>query len=267
LDVLIEVRTQYNRKNVLIVLDENIDLDNEFFPVKGFYLDSLKKRHKPEYKKIPEEPEDPNVPKDFKLHSQADQVIKFTDQMRSSSQSVLDALRGRVPGLSIGNGGSSIRGGSSIFGSNDPLYLIDGMPTNYQGIQSININDVDYVEILKGPSSAIYGLRGANGVIAVYTKKGHFYKRGEIRFKMLGYHTPKKFYTPKFEINDEEENQQNTFDPRKTIFWSPKVKTDEQGRTRIQFKHSDIPGDFVITAEGIDIMGRPGKIVYNYSVK
>lgn len=267
LDVLIEVRTQYNRKNVLIVLDENIDIDNEFFPVKGFYLDSLKKRHKPEYKKIPEEPDDPNVPKDFKLHSQADQVIKFTDQMRSSSQSVLDALRGRVPGLSIGNGGSSIRGGSSIFGSNEPLYLIDGMPTNYQGIQSVNIYDVEYVEILKGPSSAIYGLRGANGVIAVYTKKGHFYKRGEIRFKMLGYHTPKKFYTPKYESNNEEEDPQNTFDSRKTILWLPKVKTDEQGQAKIKFKHSDIPGEFVISIEGVDQRGRLGKYQYFYKVK
>ena len=265
LDVLIEVRTLYNRKNVLIHIDENTDMDNQFYPFKSFYLDSLKKRHKTEYKKAKPEEEDPSVPKDYKIHNYADQVIKFDDQMRSGNQNVLDALKSRVPGLTVGGGSSMIRGPSSLLLSNEPLYLIDGIPVDYQGIQSVNIQDVDYVEILKGPSSAIYGLRGANGVIAVYTKKGFYYKRGEIRFKMLGYHTPKKFYTPKYELTNAAALDEIT-DQRKTIFWAPALQTDKEGRVHLAFYHSDISGKFEIVVEGVDQYGRFGQYRIDYSV-
>ena len=149
-------------------------------------------------------------------------------------------------------------------GSNEPLYLLDGVETNYSGVQSISVSDVDHVEILKGPSAAIYGLRGANGVIAVYTKKGFFYKRGEIRFKMLGYHTPKKFYSPKYDVvnNDTEE-----VDLRKTVYWNPKVKTDQNGKAHISFYQSDIVDDFEIIIEGMDDNGTAGHAKFDYSVK
>ncbi|MEN8702589.1 MAG: SusC/RagA family TonB-linked outer membrane protein, partial [Polaribacter sp.] len=92
------------------------------------------------------------------------------------------ALQGRAAGVQItqtsgapGSGTSiRVRGGNSITGSNQPLWVIDGIivGTNFN-LNNLNANDVKSIEILKDASSiAIYGSRGANGVILVTTKKG-----------------------------------------------------------------------------------------------
>lgn len=91
---------------------------------------------------------------------------------------VASRLQGRVSGVTVTNnntpGGSPlvrIRGFGSI-NSNDPLYVIDGVPTT-EGLASINPNDVESMTVLKdASSSAIYGSRASNGVILITTKKG-----------------------------------------------------------------------------------------------
>ena len=65
-----------------------------------------------------------------------------------------------------------IRGNRSITADNDPLYVIDGIPMVAGSIADINPNDVESMEILKDASAtAIYGSRGANGVVLITTKK------------------------------------------------------------------------------------------------
>ena len=94
---------------------------------------------------------------------------------------LIQSLQGSVAGLSISITGSNaegsatttrIRGSHSITASNAPLVILDGVP--YSGNWSeINPNDIESMEILKdASSSAIYGARGANGVILIQTKKG-----------------------------------------------------------------------------------------------
>lgn len=90
------------------------------------------------------------------------------------------ALAGRVPGLQLNNAsynmGESpqltIRGVGSISSSNEPLYVVDGMP--YDGsLNLINPQDIESITVLKDASSnALYGARGANGVVMITTKKG-----------------------------------------------------------------------------------------------
>lgn len=102
-------------------------------------------------------------------------------------------LQGRAAGLEIqrtgtrpGSGGQiRIRGSRSINGANDPLFVVDGIP--FEGsLNDINPDDVASIDILKdAASTAIYGSRGANGVILVTTKKG---KSGEARVSYSGYH-------------------------------------------------------------------------------
>ncbi|CAG4992353.1 TonB-dependent receptor P3 [Dyadobacter sp. CECT 9275] len=86
-------------------------------------------------------------------------------------------LQGRAPGITVTNTTGSpgqaakirIRGANSLSGGNDPLFIIDGVPASYD----ININDIKSVEILKDASAtAIYGSRGANGVIIITTLRG-----------------------------------------------------------------------------------------------
>ena len=96
------------------------------------------------------------------------------------TSSVTTALAGTTPGVQIisssgdpsSSGGSiRIRGIGSMSASNNPLYVVDGMP--YEGSMSdINPNDVESISVLKDASaSAIYGARGANGVVLITTKK------------------------------------------------------------------------------------------------
>ena len=91
-----------------------------------------------------------------------------------------DALKGMAAGVNVtsasGQPGAKsmirIRGIGTINDSN-PLYIIDGMPTDQDGMESVNPNDIESIEVLKDAASgAIYGARAANGVILVTTKKG-----------------------------------------------------------------------------------------------
>lgn len=90
------------------------------------------------------------------------------------------ALQGRAAGVEVSQAGSKpgagpqirIRGRRSFNASNDPLYVVDGIPLS-GGIDDINPNDITSMEVLKDASStAIYGSRGANGVVIITTKRG-----------------------------------------------------------------------------------------------
>lgn len=102
------------------------------------------------------------------------------------AQNVLQALQGKAAGVQVSSNFKPgelpvlrVRGNRSLTASNDPLYVIDGIPlVNALGVNSfsmsdLNPNDIASVEILKDASAtAIYGSRGANGVVLITTKKG-----------------------------------------------------------------------------------------------
>ena len=105
--------------------------------------------------------------------------IKSEDIVATPTTNALESLQGKVAGLdmtkSSGQTGSglsfSIRGNRSLNASNTPLIIVDGIP--YGTDIDINPNIIESMEILKDASStAIYGSRGANGVILITTKKG-----------------------------------------------------------------------------------------------
>ena len=95
-------------------------------------------------------------------------------------QNALQAMQGRVTGVDITSnnrpgelGDIRIRGNRSLNADNSPLYVVDGIPISAGSIADINPSDIESMEILKDASAtAIYGSRGANGVILVTTKKG-----------------------------------------------------------------------------------------------
>ncbi|MEN8120619.1 MAG: SusC/RagA family TonB-linked outer membrane protein [Bacteroidota bacterium] len=117
----------------------------------------------------------------------------------------INSIAGKVAGVEVrqgntGVGGSSkvlIRGNSTFGGSNQPLYVIDGVPMDNQnlgsagewggvdlgdGISSINPDDIETMSVLKGPAAAaLYGSRASNGVILITTKK---WKRGSNKFNI-----------------------------------------------------------------------------------
>jgi len=112
--------------------------------------------------------------------------VKEIEKMPATNLST--ALQGKIPGVVIqsndGNPGSAlkirIRGANSISGGNDPLYIIDGIAGDINGV---NVNDVASVEVLKDASAtAIYGSRGANGVVLITTKRGDANTATQVQF-------------------------------------------------------------------------------------
>ncbi|MCO5945330.1 SusC/RagA family TonB-linked outer membrane protein [Mucilaginibacter flavidus] len=117
-------------------------------------------------------------------------TVKGEEISKQSSTNAVSALQGKVAGLQITNSGSpgsspqvTIRGLGTIFGNTGVLYVVDGVW--YDDISFINPSDIDNISVLKDASStSIYGLRAANGVILVTTKRG---KKGDTRVTYDGY--------------------------------------------------------------------------------
>lgn len=106
--------------------------------------------------------------------------VKSDDIMQTPTSDVTQALSGRVAGVQVlqseGGPGSSVsirvRGGISITQSNEPLYIIDGFPSE-DGMSNLDPGEIESIDILKDASAtAIYGARGANGVVVITTKSG-----------------------------------------------------------------------------------------------
>jgi TonB-dependent starch-binding outer membrane protein SusC len=93
---------------------------------------------------------------------------------------IAQMLMGRFPGVMVqetGGGGISvrIRGGNAMGMGQEPLYIVDGIAVQVgsDGVLPINVRDIESIEVLKGAAeSAVYGIRGANGVIVIKTKRG-----------------------------------------------------------------------------------------------
>ncbi|NJO90625.1 MAG: TonB-dependent receptor plug domain-containing protein, partial [Chloroflexia bacterium] len=128
------------------------------------------------------------------------QKVDGEELTRAKDVNMINSLSGKTAGLVIGKsssglGGSSrvvIRGNKSISNSNQPLYVIDGVPMNSSNmgqiggsqlsgtvdggdaISNINPDDIESINVLKGASaSALYGSLGQNGVILITTKRGN----------------------------------------------------------------------------------------------
>ncbi len=105
-------------------------------------------------------------------------VVSVNELAKQNENNPMKALQGRVPGMNIqadGNpsGAATVRiRGIGTLNDNDPLYIIDGVPTK-AGMHELNGNDIESIQVLKDAASAsIYGSRAANGVIIITTKKG-----------------------------------------------------------------------------------------------
>ncbi|MDP4292261.1 MAG: TonB-dependent receptor, partial [Bacteroidota bacterium] len=105
--------------------------------------------------------------------------IKTEELVKTPSSNAIEAVEGKVSGVDIiktsGSAGAGInitvRGNRSINAGNNPLYIVDGI--QYTNIQDVNPSDIASMEVLKDASTtAIYGSRGANGVVIITTKKG-----------------------------------------------------------------------------------------------
>lgn len=105
-------------------------------------------------------------------------VMNMKEPLSENSGNIMSSMAGKLPGVNVvpsaepgGTGSIRIRGMSTANSSNDPLYIVDGVPTD--NINVINPADIETMQVLKDAASAsIYGSRAANGVVIITTKHG-----------------------------------------------------------------------------------------------
>ncbi|GMN10115.1 Plug domain-containing protein [Croceitalea sp. MTPC9] len=211
----------------------------------------------------------------FTLHGEPDTRL-FTDSISGAKAfSAFDLLLHAVGVQVVGTfpfQNVIIRGGNtSLLGSSAPLLLIDGMPTDPQFIGGMMANEIMFVDVLKGSSAAIYGLRGGNGVIAFYTHKpldieGQVQKRypGIVNYKANGFTKVREFYSPNYSVPKPEHNK---MDYRTTLHWEPNITITDAESANFSFFTGDLPGKYLIKVEGITMDGRPVSTIKSFSVQ
>ncbi|WP_436416496.1 SusC/RagA family TonB-linked outer membrane protein [Petrimonas sp.] len=124
-------------------------------------------------------------------------VVKMDEIANMNTGNAIKSLQGRVPGVFIQtsgapDGGATVRiRGIGTLGNNDPLYIIDGVPSK-RSLNELSASDIESIQVLKDASSAsIYGSRAANGVVIITTKKG---KNNEMRIDFRTSVTAQSYY-------------------------------------------------------------------------
>lgn len=202
------------------------------------------------------------------------------DSAKAETSAITDFLTyisGRIPGLTVRTvPGSTQRvvvyRGSDITLSGrivEPMYLLNGVPVNINTLQSLQLSQVAFVDMLSIAQSRIYGQDAVHGVLAVYLKKNTAgvppTKYGELTMTYKkGFTRARQFYVPPY--NDPIFVKKEIPDFRSTIYWNPYVEV-KNGEAEVSFYNADAPGVYKVIVEGISKDGDLGRQVYEYQVK
>ena len=205
------------------------------------------------------------------LHNNPDTRLVMDSITNKNQYTNVFQLLQRVPGVVVSgispNMTALIRGFNSIEGSNVPVYLLDGVPTDGDLLNNIDPRTIEFIDVLKGTRAIVYGTR--NGVVALYTYKNGPNKPvppdpvGFQTFTHFGFYPEREFYVPKYDIMSLEEKVRPDY--RTTQYWNPKVEI-EQSAASFSFYTSDDKGDFVVYLEGMTNDGRIIKDQMTYRV-
>jgi len=207
---------------------------------------------------------------------QTPSAVLYTKDTHETSLFLVDYVK-RLSGVTLKGGRISIRGGGT------PLWVLNGVPLSKgapQGIgieaslipgpvppqiASMDLSNVERVEILKGPAGAIWGSRGANGVFLVYTKLGG---GSELKlspeFDIAGHATEREFYSPNYGIKLD---RHSLPDYRATLYWNPSFTTDRSGNAQLIFYNSDNAKQLQVAIEGLSDGGKPGTYLKTFGEK
>lgn len=239
--------------------------DGEDFadPMKNILLEEIAiKAEKPkEY--------DPNMVGVIKLYNEPDFSVSF-DEKSPRFTNVYEMMIGSLPGVQVAsnNDGSGysvvVRGVNSLQSSTQPLFILDGMPI--QDLNGVSPNDVVKIDVLSGASAAIYGSNGANGVIAIYTRrfgspKSVYPFAKTMKLKGFQQETPFKAID-----YDNPSPEHKSPDYRVGIYWKPDIVTNQDGEATVTFFTADIAGIYNITVEGMTL-GNVGRGVKTITVR
>jgi hypothetical protein len=179
----------------------------------------------------------------------------INDPFSASALNIFSYLQGKVPGLQISTGSTgqstlSWRGGA-------PQLFLDEMQTDPNLISSLNVNDVAYIKVFRPPFFGAAG-GGANGAIAIYTRRGSDTKptpgKGLGNNVIYGYNSIRQFYSPNYGTFDKR-NEEKDF--RTTLYWNPNVNISPGKRqVTLTFYNNDVSDFFRVVIEGMSTDGR-----------
>ncbi|MDR2562602.1 MAG: TonB-dependent receptor plug domain-containing protein [Prevotellaceae bacterium] len=198
-----------------------------------------------------------NLPPDGKksIYSSAFNTVVTSEDFKHASD-LLHALM-IIPGVTVVGNNVTIRGSST-----PPLFVIDDVIWEDFNIDGINVYDIDRIEVMKGAEAAIFGSRGAGGVIIISTKTG-VVNTNVIRFNIKtivpkGYKKEVEFYSPRYE------RPASGIDRRTTIYWNPNIELSE-GNAEFDFYTADANTSYSVVIEGITKDGRIIRTTKNIS--
>lgn len=192
-------------------------------------------------------------------------LIMDSIQAAITGVSIFDVIQGRIPGVRVfgafPNQTITIRSAASLRGDTEgPMFLLDGVPVDAGTISTMAPTDVEFVDVLRGPRTTIYGPQAFGGIFAVYTKRGrgrnareYVQPKNILRVTYPGFSVAKEFYAPSYDIIDYTAGKP---DYRSTLYWNPNIMV-KNDTTSVSFYTSDQEGVFDIILEGITSEGKP----------
>jgi len=179
-----------------------------------------------------------------------DQIIYIREETVQRFRTVFDVLRTKASGLNMSGGRILLRGPTSIRGSSEPMFGVDGSFTSRDHVFNIRTSDVERIEIFKGPSASIFGVRGAGGVIMVHTRTSIEDFPLRASYTVMGF-LPERSFTKTLEKYPEA----TTLAPEKTLKWSTEIQPEEDGTATLWLRFDNRPENVRIIIQGIDRAG------------
>jgi len=175
------------------------------------------------------------------------------DPVSNAYQSVFAYLQGKVAGLQITTTGS---GASLSWRGGAPSVYLNEMQTDVNQLSSMSMADIAYIKVFRPPFMG--GFNGANGAIAVYTRKGgpneQAAGKGMSYKNVIGYTVMKEFYSPNYATIDPRNEAE---DVRSTLYWNPMIlTTGDNHRIVLNFYNNDVTDAFRVIVEGVSKDGR-----------
>jgi hypothetical protein len=221
-----------------------------------------------EWRRVPEAGQSPYAlaadrgpaPRQFGL---PDQTI-YIDRDRITHRSVFDVLVERAQGLQVQGNRLMFRGPSSINLSNEPVFMLNGVQTGRDVVLNMNPREIERIEIFRGTSASMFGVRGATGVIIAYQRTaGDRGFQDSKEYLMTGYHSPREFYS---DLVNPAAPRGSDEPAGRTIHWQPRFAPGDSDDT-VFLPASQATGRMMIVVEGVSLTGEVGTGIFTVELK
>lgn len=171
----------------------------------------------------------------------------------------------QAPGITLDASGEGV-----LMRNASPLIVIDNMESQMSDLSTIQVADVELIDILRDPVQTAMYRGGGNGVICIYLKRGQRTEDMQLGshqklIPYMGYTTPKEFYQPMYSV--ESQRQSRLPDLRSTLSWQPNLHSDSTGQAEIRFYTGDERGYCTMIIEGISDQGEVVRQVARVQVR